>query len=128
MIPSPPLRHRASVSRNTEAGEAASGLPLPGTLEELHEALPCHFWEDRALPRELGQAGLREGLVNLIAEGPRMLVRRSADIAEGDVVTEVRMGAEVIATGMRVVENLWRQSHRELGLERVQSPMQPEGS
>lgn len=125
----PPLPHRASVSRNTESGTAASGQPLPGEFAELHEALPCFFWEGRALALELGQGGLREGNVNIVAEGPRLLVRRSADIGIADVVTEVRMGEEVIATGMRVVEDLWRQGHREVALERVANPfVPPEGS
>lgn len=118
MTPSlrPPLRHRATVTRNVETGVSPTRSPLPPRFEVVDTALPCHFWEPGA-PGDGEHLGPNTDVVSI---GPRMLVRRVADVGVGDEVSEVRAGTAVIRSGrLRVTEDLWRSTHRELGLELV---------
>lgn len=119
---SPPMPHRATLERNVEAGLSETRQPLAPSYDVVDEALPCAYWEpERAIDGSRG--GLREGPnVVLVAVGPRMLIRRRADVRVGDVVAEVRAGAEVVtAQRMRVTEVLWRRSHQDVGMELISS-------
>ena len=133
MGPLPPLRHVAVVQRNTETGEDQNRLPLPPIWAQVQAALPCHYWEPRERPRtHLGSAGLRAGPnVESSIEGMRLLVRQDADILLNDVVVRVSTkGGQVVREGrLQVVEDLWRSTHRDLGLEAVGGVVPaPEGS
>lgn len=120
--PRPPLRHRAVVERNAETGLSPTRQPLPPRYESLHAALPCHFWEVEEVPGR-SSAGLREGPnVDLIVHGLRMLVAKDADVEVGDKilsVVEAQSGAVITDNPMRIVKNLWRSTHREIGMEQA---------
>lgn len=126
----PPLPHRAILKRHPDPGLSATNQPLPPVEPEtIDAALRCAYWEpERAVDGSRG--GLREGPnVVLVAIGPRMLVRRRADVRVGDLVTEVRYGAAVVtAQPMRVTEVLWRRSHQDVGMELLSAGPLQEGS
>jgi len=127
----PPLRHRVVLERNVETGISATRSPLPPRFEPVATSMPAHYWEpERAV--DAARTGLREGPnVIAVALGPRLLVRREADVRIEDRVTQVRWagGSEVItAQPMRVVEVLWRQSHTDVGLELITPGPLVEGS
>lgn len=126
----PPLRHRATLERNTATGTSPTNQPLAPTFEVVNDDLHCHYWEpERAV--DTAHAGLREGPNTVVvALGPRLLVRTDAEVLVGDRVTEVRSRAGIVsAEAMRVVEVLWRSSHTEIGLELTSSgPVVEEGS
>lgn len=117
----PTLPHRATVQRNTETGLDANRQPKPATFEVHDAALPCTYWEAVERPRAgVGTAGLRRGPdIGVLVEGTHLLVARTADIRIGDLVTEVRTpdGTVISSDRYEVVQDLWRRSHRELGLE-----------
>jgi hypothetical protein len=120
----PPFRHRATVMRNTETGLDPGRNPLPPVFD-IHDAdLACDFW----VPVERRVEGPD---VNVSIESGRMLVRKSADITVGDLVTEVReRGGEVIEQGnLRIQADLpMPPSHRELVLELIAGSFTPEES
>lgn len=128
----PPLRHRAVVERNVEGGLSPTRQLLPPRFEQLHSALPCHFWEVETLPGQ-SATSLRLGPnTDVVVEGLRMLVRRDADVDVGDEVPAVTVavgGTVITDQRMRVVRRLWRSTHRELGLELIRGrPLPAEGS
>lgn len=120
--PTPPLRFRATVERNTETGKSPTGQPLPPEYATVTTDLPCFYWESEQVVTGTGRSsGLTEGpRVVAVIEGPRMLVAQAADIRIGDRIPLIKVGTRVIADRpARVVKDLWRQTHRELALEAV---------
>lgn len=127
-LSAPPMPHRATLERNTESGLSETRQPLAPSYAVVAEALPCAYWEpERAIDGSRG--GLREGPnVVLVAVGPRMLVRRQADVQVGDLITEIRAGTEVVsAQRMRITEVLWRRSHQDVGMELISAGAVQEG-
>lgn len=122
MIPAitPPMPHVATVERSAAAGESPSRQRLPPRWETHIEAMPCAYWQPEKLPLSTGSSGLREGPnVDVVSDGPRMLIGRLADVGVGDRIVNVRAGDQVISAGpMPIVDDLWRRTHRELALER----------
>jgi hypothetical protein len=110
---SPPLRHRAVVQRDRQAGRDSWNNPDTPIRETLHAALPCDYWV----------TGERETIgpnVNVVVEDSRMLVAKTADVVVGDIVTEItnRRGQVLASGSLRVVADLMMEpSHRELALE-----------
>lgn len=127
-MPTPPLRHRATLKRAPAAGLSPTRQPLPSTPVVVDAELECHYWEPTRAADAAG-AGLREGPnVVVVALGPRMLVARAADVRVSDVVAEVRDGSDVVTSqAMRVEEVLWRSTHQELGLELLSAGPLQEG-
>lgn len=126
----PPMRHRATLERNTEDGLSPTRQPLPPSYEEVTVDLPCFYWEPgRSV--DGARAGLREGPdVVAVALGPQMLVGRRADVRVGDRVTGVRFaqsGEVITDQASRIVEVLFRQTHTHVGLELISSGPLVEG-
>lgn len=118
----PPLRFRATVERNVETELSPTRSPLPPRFAPHLADLRCFFWEPREIPGGRGMGGLQLGPnTDKVVEGPRLLVRRDADVKIGDEITEIRTrGGVVVRAGrLRIVEDLWRSTHREIGLELV---------
>lgn len=132
MIPAitPPFPHRAVVERDRAVGRAPSGGRLPADFQEHIAELPCAYWVPDELPLASGAAGIRLGpSVDVVANGPRMLVPRLVDVGVGDRIRDVSAGGQVIDAGpLRIVVDRWRRTHRELGLEEAGQTIQPEAS
>ncbi len=118
----PPLRFVAQLERNTETGVSPTRQPLAPVFAVIDSALPCFYWEPESAV-DTARAGLREGPnAVLVAIGPRLLVRRDADVQIGDRISSVRAGSTVVSVQtMRVVEVLFRQTHTDVGLELISS-------
>lgn len=117
----PPLPHLVTVKRDRAVGTSLSGNRLPADFQVHIADLPCAYWVPDELPLASGAAGLRVGpSVDVVAQGPRVLIAQAADVGVGDQLVDVRSGSQVITAGpLRVVVDRWRRTHRELGLEQA---------
>ncbi len=132
MIPAitPRFPHRAVVRRDRAVGSSPSGNRLPADFATHIAALPCAYWEPSDLPLANGPVGLRQGPnVDVVAAGPRMLIPQGADVGVGDqIVDVVAAGRSITAGPLRVVDDQWRRTHRELGLEEAGATVAAEAS
>lgn len=126
----PPFPHLATVERDRAVGTSPSGNRLPADFDTHIADLPCAYWEPDELPLASGAAGLRLGpAVNVVAEGPRMLIPSGTDVGVGDRIVNVRAGTGVITAGpLRIVVDRWRRTHRELALEQAGGRVPAEAS
>lgn len=124
MFMTPPFRHRATVERDGATGHDGWNGPVAPEFAPLEAEQPCDFWV-------AGEDLLTGPNANAALERQRMLVPKTADIAIGDEIAEVRneSGATISAGRLKVVADLpMEPSHRELHLELASSPRAPEGS
>lgn len=119
-VPRPVFRHVAALERNVETGRSGTGQLLPPRYEPHATGVPCSFWVGTDVRGRI-LSGLQEGPVNAELVAPRMLIPTTADVVVTDRVVDVSTpaGDPVEVRPMRVVDVLWRQSHREITLELI---------
>jgi hypothetical protein len=109
------LTMRARVERNTASGTDSWGNPVAPVFTVLHVALPCFVHSKSS--RELV-----DGAKTAMIEDLRVMVSRTADLAEGDEITAVSdRNGNVLIPGRLKVEGpvQFKHTHREAALQRI---------
>lgn len=109
------LTMRASVERDQATGADAHNNPLPPDFQPLHSALPCFAWSPRS--RET-----QDTIKTTRIEDLRAMFATDADLAAGDVITEIRdRSGSVIIPGRLKVEGApqFKHNHIEAALQRI---------
>ena len=105
---------RATVQRNTPAGEDGFGGPGAATWGSHLASLPCWAYTK-------GEREIIDGDKTVVLADHKMMVPLGTDVTEDDRVTAIkdRLAVNIIANTMRIHSVIRRTDHIEVGLEEV---------